>query len=253
MRPVIGLATKGRREDSVISRHYNELYTVPAQYVDAIRRAGGLPVMLPPGHPAWMDGLRLDGLVATGGGDIDPARYGGDCAHPQIAEPDQERDETEMQMMRWLAQGDLPALLICRGLQALNVALGGTLIEHIPDHVHPDIHSSPSGSWTAHSVAVEPDSLLAQCTGVTEMETVSLHHQAVRDLAPGLRVVAHAPDGIIEAVEMPAHPWLLAVQWHPEVSAEVDPLQQVLFDALVARAAGQMSEDTAPAAVATLR
>lgn len=238
-RPVIGLATAGRRESRSLSSHYRELYTVPTQYVDAIRRAGGLPVLLPPGEPAWMGDIHLDGLVATGGGDIDPALYGGDCAHPQISEPDPERDETEMQMMRWLAQNELPALMICRGQQALNVALGGTLIEHIPDHVHPDIHRSAGGSWSTHPVSVEPDSLLERCCRGREVSTVSSHHQAIRDLAPGLRVVAHAPDGIIEAVELPGHPFLLAVQWHPEVSADVDPQQQALFNALVANAAGQ--------------
>lgn len=238
-RPVIGLATAGRRESRDFSKHYRELYTVPAQYVDAIRRAGGLPVLLPPGDPAWMGGIHLDGVIATGGGDLDPARYGGDCAHPQLSEPDAERDETEIQMMRWLARGDLPSLMICRGLQALNVALGGTLIEHIPDHVHPDIHRSPGGSWSTHPVSVEPDSLLERSCHGREVSTVSSHHQAIRDLAPGLHVVAQAPDGIIEAVEAPDHPFLLAVQWHPEVSADVDPQQQALFDALVAFAAGR--------------
>ncbi|MCY3945874.1 MAG: gamma-glutamyl-gamma-aminobutyrate hydrolase family protein [Anaerolineaceae bacterium] len=241
-RPVIGLATAGRRESRNLSKHYRELYTVPTQYVDAIRRAGGLPVLLPPGVPAWMGGIHLDGMIATGGGDLDPALYGGDSAHPQISEPDAERDETEMQMMRWLARGDLPSLMICRGLQALNVALGGTLIEHIPDHVHPDIHRSPGGSWSTHPVSVEPDSLLERCCRGREVSTVSSHHQAIRDLAPGLRVVSQAPDGIIEAVEKPDHPFLLAVQWHPEVSADVDPQQQALFDALVAFAAGRREE-----------
>ncbi len=238
-RPVIGLATAGRRESRNFSNHYRELYTVPTQYVDAIRRAGGLPVLLPPGNPAWMGAIPLDGMVATGGGDIDPALYGGDNAHPQISEPDTERDQTEMQMMRWLAQGELPSLMICRGLQALNVALGGTLIEHIPDHVHPDIHRSPGGSWSEHPVSVTPGSLLARCSGTTELATVSSHHQAIRDLAPGLKVVSHAPDGIIEAVELPGHPFLLAVQWHPEVSADVDPEQQALFDSLVVHAASR--------------
>ncbi len=253
MKPVIGLATAGRHESRNLSQHYRELYTVPTQYVDAIRRAGGLPVLLPPGNPAWMDGLRLDGLVATGGGDIDPARYGGDNSHPQISEPDHERDETEMQMMRWLVQSGLPTLTICRGVQALNVALGGTLIEHIPDHIHPDIHRSASGSWANHRVSVEPDSLLAHCTDAVELNTVSSHHQAIRELAPGLRVVAHAPDGIIEAVELAEHPFLLAVQWHPEVSAAIDPQQQALFDALVTHVTGEMSALAAPAALAALR
>lgn len=243
-RPLIGLATAGRRESRNLSQHYRELYTVPVQYVDAIRRAGGLPVLLPPGDPAWMGGIHLDGMIATGGGDLNPALYGGDGAHPQISEPDAERDETEMQMMRWLARGDLPSLMICRGLQALNVALGGTLIEHIPDHVHPDIHRSPGGSWSTHPVSVEAGSLLERCCRGRDVSTVSSHHQAIRDLAPGLRVVAEAPDGIIEAVEAPEHPFLLAVQWHPEVSADLDPQQQALFDALVEHAAGrQQSPD----------
>ena len=252
MKPVIGLATAGRRERTVVSRHYREHYSVPALYVDAIRRAGGLPVLLAPGEPGWMGGLRLDGLVAAGGGDLDPARYGGDCAHPQFHEPDSERDDTELEMMRWLVRSGMPSLLICRGLQVLNVALGGTLIQHIPDQVRPGIHRGSDGTWAKHPVAVEAGTLLEQCFGATEAMPVSSHHQAVRDLAPGLRVVAHAPDGIIEALEMPGHPWLLAVQWHPEVSARTDPLQQALFDALVARAARQRQEYGAPEAAAAL-
>ena len=128
MRPVIGLATKGRREGGGVNRHYDELYTVPTPYVDAIRRAGGLPVMLPPGRPAWMGEVHLDALVATGGGDLDPALYGGDAANPHISGPDRERDETEVQMMRWAVESGIPSLMICRGMQALNVALGLSLI-----------------------------------------------------------------------------------------------------------------------------
>ena len=118
----------------------------------------------------------------------------------------------------------------------LNVAAGGTLYEHIPDIRDEDIHRDEAGLWAMQDVKVEADSLIADVMGVTSLRTSSGHHQAVKALGGGMRVVAVADDGIIEAVEMPGHPWLIAVQWHPEVTAEQDASQQAIFDALVARA-----------------
>ena len=236
-RPVIGITTGGRSEGYIRSRHYEEFYSTPAPYVDAVRRAGGVPMLIPPGSE-WESILPLlDGVVVTGGTDIDPAEYDGDRWNPHILPVDKERDQSEITLVRrLLVERETPLLCICRGLQVLNVAAGGTLYEHIPDIRDEDIHRDEAGLWAMQDVHVADDSLIAEVMGVTALCTSSGHHQAVRVLGEGLRVSASAEDGIIEALEMPAHPWLIAVQWHPEVTAEHDASQQALFDALVAKA-----------------
>ena len=237
-RPVIGISTGGRSEGYIQSRHYDAFYSTPAPYVDAVRRAGGNPVLLPPGNDAWRELLPLlDGLVITGGTDIDPVEYNGDSGNPHLLRADRERDQSELSLVRHLLQEkDKPLLCICRGLQILNVAAGGSLYEHIPDIRDQDIHRNEEGLWELQEVEVEADSLLAEVMGRTSLQPSSGHHQAVKGLGRGLRVAGRAADGIIEALEMPDHPWLLAVQWHPEVSAERDPSQQAIFDALVEKA-----------------
>ena len=128
----------------------------------------------------------------------------------------------------------VPTLAICRGTQILNVAEGGTLIEHLPDVVGETvIHRAPPREPVAHPVRVLPESRLAGVLGATDFSCMSWHHQAIRQVAPGFEVVAYAPDGTIEGLEMQSHPWLVAVQWHPELTAAEDPIQQRLFDALV--------------------
>ncbi len=237
-RPVIGITTGGRSEGYIRSRHYDTFYSTPTPYVDAVRRAGGNPVLLPPGNEAWRELLPLlDGIVVTGGTDIDPAEYNGDGGNPHLLPADQERDRSELTLVRHLLQeSDTPLLCICRGLQVLNVAAGGSLYEHIPDVRDQDIHRNEKGLWEMQDVEVEADSLVAQVMSTTSLQTSSGHHQAVKELGGGLRIVAMAADGIIEALEMPGHPWLLAVQWHPEVTAERDSTQQAIFDALVEKA-----------------
>ncbi len=236
-KPIIGITTGGRGEGYIKSRHYREYYSAPAAYVDAVRRAGGLPLLLPPGDD-WRDALRLlDGVVVTGGTDIHPSEYGGDCRNPHLLPADRERDRAELSLLRHLlAERRLPLLCICRGLQVLNVAAGGTLHEHIPDIREADIHRDEAGLWAMQAVHVAPDSLLARVMGSAARVTSSGHHQAAKAIGQCLRITATAEDGIVEALEMPGHPWLLAVQWHPEVTAAQDPSQQALFDALVAKA-----------------
>ena len=237
-KPVIGITTGGRDEGYIKSRHYDAFYSAPAPYIDATRRAGGIALLIPPGEAEWEQLLALlDGVIITGGADIDPAEYGGDRWNPHLTPLDRERDRSELCLTRrLLARRDLPLLCICRGLQVLNVAAGGTLHEHIPDIRDEDIHRNEAGLWAMQEVNVENDSLIAEVMGVTRLRTSSGHHQAVKQVAPGLRVTATATDGIIEALELPGHPWLIAVQWHPEVTAASDPSQQALFDALVAKA-----------------
>ena len=225
--PLIGITTYGRDPDNKFS--------LPAEYVDAVRRAGGVPLLIAPGETRLSQLLmHLDGLVLAGGGDLDPDHYAG-AHHDAIYMVDRERDESELMMVNDLVALGLPTLGICRGVQVINVALGGTLIEHLPDEVGDTVaHRLPPRNPSAHMVQVEAASRLGEILGSESIDTASWHHQALRQVAPQLRVVAHAPDGTIEAAEMSAHPWLVAVQWHPELTAADDPVQQRLFDALVA-------------------
>lgn len=238
MKPLIGLTTYGRNDfDEDTPR-----FCTPAAYCDAVARAGGVPVLVPPCEPDFETlAARFDGFVLIGGGDVDPSHYGGN-PHETIYMTDAERDGWELVFARKLSQSDLPALCICRGCQVLNVALGGTLIEHLPDEVGDDIlHRAPPRKPTEHPVAIEPSSKLAEMIGGATCNTVSWHHQALRDVGQGLKVVARAADGTIEAVEMPDHPFMIAVQWHPELAAERDPIQQGLFERLVQAAQQRMN------------
>lgn len=229
-RPLIGITTYPKNAAG--------RYDLPVEYVHAVRRAGGLPVLLPPGEEATAELIaRLDGLILAGGGDIDPALYDG-TQHPEIERVDAGRDATEIDYARRLVADGVPALCICRGAQVLNVALGGSLIEHLPDEVGGEIPHRPASEEKPprHEVEVEPGSHLAEVMGTTHPVPESRHHQAPRAVAESLRAVAWAADGTIEALEpreARGHPWLLAVQWHPESTAEEDASQQRLFDALV--------------------
>lgn len=228
--PLIGITTYGRGDEN--------RFHLPAPYIDAVRRAGGVPLLIPPGEPGLKVILdRIDGLILTGGGDLDPARYGG-RRHETIYSIDPERDQSEIALVKAGVESGGPTFGICRGSQVINVALGGTLIEHLPDVVGEAVaHRLPPREPTSHPIKLEPGSRLAKILAQTEFSAPSWHHQAVRRPAPGLRAVATAPDGTIEAVELPDHPWLIGVQWHPELAAEKEPLHQKLFDALVKRAA----------------
>ena len=224
--PIIGITTYGRDA--------NGRYTLPSEYVAAIERAGAVPVLIPPvaAHAARYLEL-VDGVVLAGGGDLDPAHYGG-ATHATLYGIDRSRDALELELARRVVGRQHPVLAICRGMQVLNVALGGTLIEHLPAEVGEDVlHRAPPREPVAHAVEIKPGSRLASITGTAKAAPMSWHHQAIRNLAPGLETVATAPDGTIEAVEMERHPWLIAVQWHPELTADTDPAQQRLFDALV--------------------
>jgi putative glutamine amidotransferase len=180
-----------------------------------------------------MQGLldRIDGLILSGGGDIASHLYGG-CPHRELYGVDIGRDNIEMLAVKYAMESHLPLLGICRGIQVMNVALGGTLIEHIPDVAgEATPHRSPEGKESLHSVTLMPNSLTARIFGIAQMNVASYHHQAIRKLSLSLKEAAHAPDKIIEAVEMPEHPFCIGVQWHPELSEE--PLQQKLFDAFI--------------------
>ncbi len=234
--PRIGITTYGRHGPGLLESRFN----VPAKYVDAVRRAGGIPLLVPPGEPRGSELLGvLDGVVLTGGPDVDPARYGG-ANHPQVYGVDPERDESEIGLVRALVQAGLPTLGVCRGAQVINVALGGTLVEHLPDLVGESVlHRGPARDYVPHLVHVDSSSRLARILETTATSPASSHHQAIRRPGTGLAIVARAPDGTIEGVELRGHPWFVAVQWHPEQTAAEDAAQQRLFDQLVA-AAGEL-------------
>jgi putative glutamine amidotransferase len=211
-------------------------YAVPDQYVDAVRRAGAEPALLAPPLTAPIDDViaRFDGLLLVGGGDVDPDAYGEVPGHPHVYGVDPDRDRAEITLLRKAAEQGLPTLAICRGFQVMNVAFGGTLIPHLPDRS--DLLEHRKGDpERMHSVRVAEPSRLSAASGQTSLDGASRHHQGIDRLGDGLVPVAWADDGLVEAVEHPRG-WMVGVQWHPEVTAAADPVQQALFDALVREA-----------------
>ena len=227
IKPVIGLTAYPSGE--------GHGYHTPREHVEAVVRAGGVPVLLPPMGAdmvsTWLS--RLDGLVLIGGGDIDPELHGEDM-HETIYSLNPVRDDTELSLTRAALALDLPILAICRGLQLVSVACGGSLHLHLPEVVGEDVlHRSASRTPTVHVVNVAPDSLLASTMGSTQVMTSSWHHQAVNQLGDNLQAVGWAEDGTVEAIASSSAQFLLAVQWHPELTAGTDVTQQALFDDLV--------------------
>jgi putative glutamine amidotransferase len=208
-------------------------------YVQALLQAGAAPLLIP--HICDHRLLRaayegLHGLLLSGGEDIAPGRYG-ELVHEKCGTPSLERDETELMLTRWAVEEGKPLLAICRGIQVLNVALGGSLYQDIeaqvPGAARHDWYPGHPRNLRAHSVACQEGSRLAGIVGSQSLEVNSLHHQAIKDLAPDLQVTGRAPDGIVEAVEALDHPFSLGVQWHPEELVGEDVQARRLFDALV--------------------
>jgi putative glutamine amidotransferase len=233
-RPLIGV-TLDAEQPGGWSRY--PWYALRANYTDAIAAAGGLPVALPH-DPALAAALldRLDGLVVTGGAfDVDPALYGAAEVHATVTLK-QRRTAAELALVQGALQRDMPVLGICGGQQLLAVALGGTLIQHIPDSV-PDAleHEQPNPrDQPGHSVAVTGGTLLARIVGTAQMQVNSAHHQAVATPGPHAVVNAVAPDGVVEGVEDTHHRFCLGVQWHPEFL--IDPGDARIFHAFIAAA-----------------
>lgn len=206
--------------------------------VKAIERAGGLPILIPCGLET--DALRavyerVDAILLPGGADVDPVAYGAQ-AHPKTGQVDPVRDKAEIQITRWAAEEERPLFAICRGHQVVNVALGGTLIQDIPELVETELwHDFPPSrrrDHLSHEVSIEPGSLLENIVGTQTLMVNSMHHQALEQVAARLNVTAHAPDGIIEATELAGHRFFHTVQWHPEDITHLAPMQ-ALFNALV--------------------
>lgn len=221
------------------------LFALMPSYVEAVEAAGGAPVLIPLGlDEATLQTLlaRLDGLILTGGGDIAPEFYGSDKTD-LVNDVDTDRDRVELFLAREAFAQQKPVLAICRGHQMLNVALGGTLYEDVGDSMpgaaKHDYFGEMPRNHQAHEVTIDPQSKLAATLGRTTIAVNSLHHQGIKDIAPSLSATAFAPDGLIEGVESPEHPFAVGVQWHPENLIHDEPAMLDLFRALVRAAADQ--------------
>lgn len=233
--PIIGLTTYLQRAQTGVWDVRAAF--LPQVYFEAVTRVGAIAVLLPP-QPVTeqiadrvLDGL--DGLIVTGGRDVDPARYGQE-AHETTDRPSAIRDDWEAALLTGAIERELPFLAICRGAQLLNVALGGSLHQHLPDVIGSNRYQLGNGEFSTVGVAVEPDSAVGRMTGSDGLTVEVYHHQAIDRLAPGLRVTARSEDDVIEAVELDGVPFGVGVQWHPEQTP--DDLR--LFAGLVDAAGG---------------
>lgn len=234
MPPLIGIPTRTQIEDALTR------YTALATYTRALDLAGGAPVLIPLNLSETALRaifVRLDGLLLQGGVDIHPREYGEEIA-PYCGEIDAARDATELVITRWALQDHLPILAICRGIQLLNVAAGGSLYQDIAAQLpntlhHPHVKEQPY-DFRAHAIAIEPTSQLARALGATHIEVNSLHHQALKQIAAGFHVTARAPDGIVEGIEADdARQFALAVQFHPEWMIDSDTRMMGIFQEFV--------------------
>lgn len=243
-RPLIGLTTSEMREpvrDELLphAEAGREEMILGFHYMRAIARAGGLPVVMAPLPDEAAADLvpHFDGILIPGGPDVDPGCYGRD-PHPGLGPTWPELDHFEIAIVQEAERLGKPILAICRGMQALNVAHGGTLFQHLPDEPGTDLphrKANLGDPIVMHDVLIEPDSALARAMGVERAVVNSYHHQAPWRIGEGLRRVAWAPDGIIEGLEVPGAEFALGVQWHAEAMPE-RPEQAALFDALIAAA-----------------
>jgi putative glutamine amidotransferase len=245
-RPLIGITTSEvRRKQDAKPLPQGDLrqpeLALGVVYSRAVEQAGGLPVVLPPVQNAQVAPLveHLAGVCVSGGPDLDPAAYGAE-PHAKLGPVEPELDAFELAVVRRADATGVPVLGICRGCQVLNVARGGTLHQHVPDVVDGSVahRQSASGRETTHDVRIEPRSRLASIVGPEDLDVNAFHHQAVDRLGRGLRPVAWAPDGIVEAIEGDGEAMYLGIQWHVETLVHL-PRHARLFEALVAAAVGE--------------
>ena len=225
--PRIGLTTY--RETASWGVWHEPADLLPVSYAKGVRAAGGLTLLLPPDEPsaaaAVLDGL--DGLLLAGGADVDPSRYGAP-RDPATGPPRRDRDAWEIALAHAAIERDVPLLAVCRGMQVLNVALGGDLVQHLPDALGTDLHCPAVGEHGRHDVTFATGSTGSAIFGA-RAEVATYHHQAVSTLGRGLTATGWAEDGVVEAVELSGRKWVVGVQWHPEVHAGA-----ALFDGFVA-------------------
>ncbi|MHC1782981.1 MAG: gamma-glutamyl-gamma-aminobutyrate hydrolase family protein [Anaerolineaceae bacterium] len=236
--PLIGLTTSnGRKTDNIY---------IPKTYIEAVQAAGGLAILIPAGTgPDQVSQLReaLDGLLIIGGADIDPGLFGEESS-PHVQLDGRERDDLEIALVQTAVDSDWPLLGICRGLQVINVALGGSLYTHIPDQLpgalKHNMDTKTQRDVLAHSVDIQPSTQIASIVGTGELKVNSLHHQGIRRLGERLLTTGASPDGLVESIEIPGHPFALGVQWHPECLPDSAPMRR-LFSAFVEKAAALSS------------
>lgn len=237
MGPLIGITTSNYVAPAT-GWHFNRAYVACVQ---AIADSGGLPVLIPVSVGEEVRRQlyeRVDGILLSGGEDINPAAYGA-ALHPATGKTDDDRDRAEIQIARWAVAEDKPVMGICRGHQLLNVALGGTLIQDIPSQLQTTLtHDFNPRDGLAHEVEIDPGSRLAAILGAVRLPVNSVHHQSVQQPAPEVQVVAYAPDGVIEASELPGRRFALAIQWHPEDLYRKYEAMRRLFGAFVGAAHG---------------
>jgi putative glutamine amidotransferase len=240
MKPLIGI-TPSLTTDTFSHGTFHR-YVLSNNYPNAVVAAGGIPVILPPQDNdagAILD--RLDGLLLSGGADIDPAVYGDTDVHPTTYDISPLRDTFEFALLREALDRDLPVLCICRGIQILNVGLGGTLYQDVADQFGPDLQHRQhdlgiQAAEPSHTVTATGGGLLAEVYGLSAIQSNSFHHQAIKTLAPDLRVEGQTDDGLVEAVSLPTHSFVLGVQWHPEMMFTRHDEHLRPFDRLVATA-----------------
>ena len=228
MRPVIGITSYA--QDARWGVWHLPAALVPLAYVDAVERAGGRAVVIPPSDEGIEETLdAVDAVVFSGGADVDPARYGAE-PHPETDTPQARRDAAEMALLHAALERDMPVLAICRGFQLLNVARGGDLVQHLPEEIGHDEHKQVPGEFALHPVEIKQGTRLEAIVGAGSHVT-SHHHQAVGRIGEGLVETAWADDGTLEGLEDPTRRFVVGVQWHPEAGED-----QALFEALVAEA-----------------
>jgi putative glutamine amidotransferase len=239
-RPVIGIATQTLE---AVPGELPPCWIMGQRYVHALRSVGAIPWLIPllPDDLETLKEIydRLDGMFFTGGVDVDPSRYG-EAKLPHCGRTDLPRDDVETQLIRWSLADRKPVLAVCRGIQILNVAMGGSLFQDIAaqaptamKHDYFPTEDNTARDFLAHAIEIAPDSRLRGFLGSTSVRVNSMHHQAIKRLAPGLRQTAVAPDGIIEGVEGANGQYLIGVQWHPEELSEHDPAMRRLFASFI--------------------
>lgn len=230
--PLVAVSTSGYvREKTGVANHL-----IPQSYTKALLAAGVMPVLVPSTHdPHALRSLyeKVDGIVVSGGGDVNP-RFSGMDSCELVYGVEDVRDDTELNLIRWAREDDKPILGICRGLQVMNVAFGGTLIMDIPTEIGTSVtHTigtiAHQRKTLLHSIEIDSDAKVNPSLGAGKIEVNSIHHQAIKDLGEGLRPFAYAPDGLIEGIELPDAHFFVGVQWHPEELVEFYPQMRALF------------------------